>query len=72
MDTLLQMVVTLAMYVLIFVTVGLVFYAVDKRVKAYLRRPVRCKSCSVEIAAGTPTTRGLCPACVRKRRPAHR
>ena len=73
MDTLLTFVVTTGMYVLIFVAVGLVFYAVDKRVKAWLRRPVHCRACSVEIAPGTQRTRrGLCAACARKRKPAHR
>ena len=73
MDTLLTVVVSLAMYVLIFVGVGLLFYTVDKRVKAWLRRPVQCRACSVEIAPGTPgTARGLCAGCAHKRRPAHR
>ncbi|MGH7747569.1 MAG: hypothetical protein ACREQ5_22845 [Candidatus Dormibacteria bacterium] len=70
MDTLLQIVVSIGMYVLIFVAVGVLFYAVDKRVKAWLRRPVQCRGCSTEIAAGTEgVVRGLCPACARKRRP---
>jgi hypothetical protein len=72
MDTLLTIVVSMGMYALIFVGVGLLFYAVDKRVKAWLRRPVHCRVCSVEIAPGTEGThRGRCAACARKRRPAH-
>ena len=38
MDTLLQVVVSIGMYVLIFFVIGVVFYAVDKRVKGFLRR----------------------------------
>ena len=72
METLLQFVVTLGMYVIIFVVIGLVFYAVDKRVKGFLRRPAHCRSCSAEIAPGTSTVRGLCASCARKRRPVHR
>jgi hypothetical protein len=73
MDTLLTIVVSMGMYVLIFVAVGLLFYTVDKRVKAWLRRPAQCRSCSVEIAPGTQgRKRGLCAACSHKRRPAHR
>ena len=72
METLLQVVITMAMYVLIFVVIGMVFYAVDKRVKGFLRRPAHCRSCSAEIAPGTSAVRGLCAACARKRRPAHR
>ena len=72
METLLQVVITMAMYVLIFVVIGMVFYAVDKRVKGFLRRPAHCRSCSAEIAPGTSAARGLCAACARKRRPAHR
>ena len=72
METLLQVVITMAMYILIFVVIGMVFYAVDKRVKGFLRRPAHCRSCSAEIAPGTSTVRGLCASCARKRRPAHR
>jgi hypothetical protein len=72
MDTVLQFVISIGMYVLIFVIVGLVFYAVDKRVKGFLRRPAICRKCSSEIAPGTSRVRGLCAACVSKRRPAHR
>jgi hypothetical protein len=74
MDTLLQVVVSIGMYVIIFTVIGLVFYAVDKRVKAWLRRPPVCRTCRVEIAAEAAAAgRGLCPACARKRaRPAHR
>ena len=72
MDTLLQVVISISMYVLIFVVIGLVFYAVDKRVKGFLRRPAHCRSCSSEIAPGTSAVRGLCASCASKRRPAHR
>lgn len=74
MDTLLQVVVSIGMYVIIFTVIGLVFYAVDKRVKAWLRRPPVCRTCRVEIAAEAAAAgRGLCAACARKRaRPAHR
>lgn len=73
MDTLVQVVVSIGVYVLIFVGIGLLFYAVDKRVKTLLRRPAHCRGCSVEIVAGAQgAVRGLCPACARKRRPAAR
>jgi hypothetical protein len=72
MDTLLTIVVSMGMYVLIFVAVGLLFYTVDKRVKAWLRRPAHCRACSVEIAPGQGTKGRLCADCSRKRRPAHR
>ncbi|MEA2672656.1 MAG: hypothetical protein QOG45_2876 [Chloroflexota bacterium] len=74
METLLQVVVSIGMYVIIFTVIGLVFYAVDKRVKAWLQRPPHCRACRVEMAAGgADAVRGLCPACARKRaRPAHR
>ena len=72
MDTLLQVVVSIGMYVIIFVVIGLVFYAVDKRVKGFLRRPAHCRTCSSEIVPGTSAVRGLCAACASKRRPAHR
>ncbi len=71
MDTLLQVVVSILMYVIVFTVIGLVFYAVDRRVKAFLRRAPVCRGCRVEIAAGSP--RGVCPACAAKRaRPAAR
>jgi len=72
METVLQVVISISMYVLIFVIIGLIFAFVDKRVKGFLRRPAHCRSCSAEIAPGTSTVRGLCAACARKRRPAHR
>jgi hypothetical protein len=72
MDTVLQVVISMAMYILIFVVIGLIFYAVDKRVKGFLRRPATCRSCSAEIVPGTSKARGLCASCATKRRPAHR
>jgi threonine/homoserine/homoserine lactone efflux protein len=72
MDTALQIVVSIGMYVLIFVVIGFVFAFADRRVKRYLRRPATCRKCSSEIAPGTSRVRGLCAACVAKRRPAQR
>ena len=72
MDSLLQVVVSIAMYVLVFVVIGFAFAFVDRRVKGYLRRPATCRKCSAEIAPGTSRVRGVCAACVAKRRPAHR
>jgi hypothetical protein len=72
-DTLLQVVVSIGMYVIVFVVIGLVFYAADRRVKSWLRRPALCRSCSAEITAGAPgAARNLCPGCAAKRMPAAR
>jgi cytochrome c-type biogenesis protein CcmE len=69
MDTLLQFVVTIGGYAVIFVAIGLVFYAVDKRFKAYLRRPARCVRCKAELGRTVGQGGGrLCAACVRTRR----
>ena len=69
MDTVLQFVVTIVGYAIIFVAVGLVFYVVDKRVKAYLRRPARCIRCKAELGRTHAEGGGrYCTACARTRR----
>lgn len=43
MDDILRLLVTVAIYFVIFAVVGIVFYEVDKRFKAWLARPERRK-----------------------------
>jgi hypothetical protein len=69
MDTVLQFVVTIAGYAIIFVAIGLVFHAVDTRFKAYLRKPARCVRCRAGLGRTVGAGGGrLCAACVRTRR----
>ena len=68
MDTLLQFVVSISIYVLIFVVIGFLFYAIDKRVKARLAKPPQCVSCKTVLPAGEQLYKGrLCAACAKKR-----
>jgi hypothetical protein len=67
-DTLITFVVTISGYVIIFVVIGFIFYYVDKRVKAHLRKPARCTSCKAEVPAGVQMAKGrLCASCAEKK-----
>lgn len=63
MDDVLRFLVTLAVYAVIFVAVGIAFYAIDKRFKRWVSRP-RCAVCNArlegEVTAGGPA---MCAAC---------
>jgi hypothetical protein len=62
-DDVLRLLVTLAIYAVVFVAVGIVFYEVDKRFKRWVNRP-RCAVCNArlegQVAAGGPE---MCAAC---------
>jgi hypothetical protein len=73
MDTFLQFGVTIVGYAVIFVAVGLLFYAVDKRVKAHLGGPARCIRCKADLGRTHAQGGGrLCTACARRRTAAGR
>ena len=67
LDGVLQFLATLAIYFVIFAAIGMVFYAIDRRVKAYLRRPAHCAFCNAEFdPAGGGKGAGTCPTCGRR------
>jgi len=66
-DDILRVLVTLAIYGVIFVAIGLVFFEIDKRFKRWVSRP-RCVVCHArlegEVAAGGSM---MCAACSSSR-----
>ncbi|HKA10283.1 MAG TPA: hypothetical protein VKI99_07420 [Candidatus Dormibacteraeota bacterium] len=64
LDGVLQFLASLAIYFLIFAVIGLVFYGADSRVRNWLRRPLRCPSCSAKFDASLlQKHHGRCPTC---------
>jgi hypothetical protein len=73
MDTVAQFVVTIGIYAVVFVAIGLAFRAVDRRVREYLRRPARCMRCRADLGRSNGAGGGrLCVACARRRTAAGR
>jgi hypothetical protein len=67
-EGILEFLSTGAMYLVILAVIGLIFYELDKRLKAWLARPVRCAVCSTELGRERPLGRPpLCPSCSRQR-----
>ena len=64
LDGILQFVVTLGIYVAIFLVIGLVFWGADARVRRWLRRPLQCSACSARFDASLlQKHHGRCPSC---------
>lgn len=65
-DGIIQFLVTLGIYFLIFAVIGMLFYGVDSRVRNWIRRPLQCPACSAKFDASLlQKHHGRCPSCGR-------
>jgi rRNA maturation endonuclease Nob1 len=64
LDGVLQFLVTLVIYFIIFGVIGMIFWAADSRVRNWLRRPMKCSSCNARFDASLlQKHHGRCPTC---------
>jgi len=64
LEGILQFIVSLGIYFVIFAVIGMIFWAADSRVQGWLRRPMQCSSCNSRFDASLlQKHHGRCPSC---------